>query len=273
MPLLFDQSVSDSVKTHRTSFSGADIRAIVYRPPFNAPAGSDDGHGLPNSGGQSHELGALQTLSISNFRVKKPVRALGHQLPMGFVRGGRLIGGHLIFAHLDIHPWNDTTFSPHQAGGGGILRSTSGYVFDSSENVPNGQAIEWGDPRQDENGEWSFPSSSTIERDIRLVGRKHQHDFTWDSQLFGELMYPDEMPPFDVIVMFKNEAGALGKIVLHGVEIQHEGMTFSIEDLYTEAMYEYIARGMSVFQEGTHRGRLWSGPRRSEGDDAGLRGR
>jgi len=260
MPLLFNQSAIDNVVTHRTSFSGADIKAYVYRPPYNAPDGAGVGSndfGLPNSEGLSHELGSIQTLSISNFRVKKPVRALGHQLPMGFVRGGRLIGGSMIFAHLDTHPWNDVSFSPHKtfSSGGGMLRSDSGFMFDVHEHHSLADRL---------------ASDVKAQENYTLVGRKHQYDFTWDSQLFGDLMYPDEMPPFDVIVLFKNEAGALGKLVLHGVELQHEGMTFSIEDLFTEVLYEYVCRGMSVFQEGLYGGRLWSGPERPWNDDYAL---
>lgn len=43
-------------------------------------------------------LGEIQTLSVSTYREKVAVRALGHTYPKSYTRGGRTIAGSMIFA-------------------------------------------------------------------------------------------------------------------------------------------------------------------------------
>lgn len=233
MPLVFDADQTN------TSFSGADIRAIAYRPGFRLnPA---DVGNTANSDGGTFELGAIQTLSISTFRDKKEVRSLGFQGVQSYVRGSRTIAGTMIFSLLNKHPFNNTANSTSNRE---LLRETSGFI---------------------EREHWTDPGLG--EGSINTVNRKHQYDFTWDSQLFGQLMYPDELPPIDIVITFANEAGALGKMVLFGVDILGEGVTLSIEDIFTEHTYQYVARGMSVFQDGQFiNGIGTTGPSASQSD-------
>jgi hypothetical protein len=48
-------------------------------------------------------LAEVQTLSCSIYRAKNPVRAFGKTYPKSYVRGGRTVGGSLIFAVFDQH--------------------------------------------------------------------------------------------------------------------------------------------------------------------------
>lgn len=59
-------------------------------------------------------------------------------------------------------------------------------------------------------------------------------------------IYPvaDMLPPFDVVVTFCNELGAMSKMKLLGVTIIDEGQTMSVDDLITEQTYSYMARGI-----------------------------
>ena len=244
MTLIFDNSVSDAIPTGRTSFSGSDIKAIIYRPPYLSEHTSKEDGSLPGSGGLYHELGAIQTISISHFRDKREVRSLGFQNVMGYTRGGTTIAGSLIFALLDTHPFNDTgsdTLSNGESTNNGVLRGSSGSI--SRNNA----------------------------EELGFIGeRRHQYDFSWDAQTFGNLMYPHNLPPFDIIITFVNEAGATGIVKLYGVDLHHEGMTMSIEDLYTEVTYSYTARGYSAFEEGRYNGRLWTGSPLPFRDDYAL---
>lgn len=254
MPLLFDSSTSSPIETaNTTSFSGADMKAVIYRPDYRIEGAhfkSDDDY--PGSAGLYHEMGSIQTLSMSSFREKTAVRSLGFQGAMGYTRGNRTIAGTMVFALLNTHPFNDTGSSEDHSG---ILRNSSGQL----------DLQPWGEEYIEEG------LSEHNKRGIVAVQRKHQYDFTWDSQVFGELMYPDELPPFDVIITLANEAGNLGKMVLHGVDIHQEGMTLSIEDLFTEAVYSYTALGMTMFEEGEFGGRLWGGPYNPYSNDWALR--
>ena len=83
MPLIFESDRSQA--NYRTSFSGSDIRAIAYRPPYNVS--DEENRQYDNAQGQYAEFGSIQTLSISSFREKNPVRSLGFQHAMSYVRG------------------------------------------------------------------------------------------------------------------------------------------------------------------------------------------
>lgn len=52
----------------------------------------------------------------------------------------------------------------------------------------------------------------------------------------------DQLPPLDLSFVFANEYGALSYMGLYGVEFIQEGATFSIEDIYSEAVVQYVAR-------------------------------
>ena len=214
--------------SNRTSFSGSDVRAVIYLPNyeherFTSPS-TEANQSHANAGGIVHELGVIQTLSVSSFREKHAVRSLGFQNAVGYTRGNRTIAGHLIFSLVNQHPFVDKN-----GRRGGILEQVSGGI---------------GSPQS-----FSHPDDDD-EDDVlaHQINRRHQYDFTWDSQTFGHLMHPDELPPFDIIVTFANEAGNIGRIILHGVDLHEQGMTLSIEDLFTEVVYKYTARGYSEFR-------------------------
>jgi len=86
------------------SFSGADVKAYATVPYVhfkNGPGYKGEGeHQLP----PLIRLHDLQTISISVYREKSPVRALGYRNVRGFSRGGRTIAGSLIFALINEHP-------------------------------------------------------------------------------------------------------------------------------------------------------------------------
>jgi hypothetical protein len=54
----------------------------------------------------------------------------------------------------------------------------------------------------------------------------------------------DMLPPFDIVVSFYNEYGQSSKMKIYGVTIVDEGQTVSVDDLITEQVYTYMARGI-----------------------------
>ena len=77
------------------SFSGADVKVLAAIDPSWALGDAP----VP------FRLDDLQTLSISIYRDKSPVRALGYRNVRGHSRGGRTIAGSMIFTLIDNHPW------------------------------------------------------------------------------------------------------------------------------------------------------------------------
>lgn len=54
-------------------------------------------------------------------------------------------------------------------------------------------------------------------------------------------MLPDQLPPLDLSLVFANEYGAISNMGLYGVKFFQEGMTFSIQDIYSENTVQYMA--------------------------------
>ena len=54
----------------------------------------------------------------------------------------------------------------------------------------------------------------------------------------------DMLPPFDIVITLVNEYGQYGKMKLYGVTIIDEGQTLSIDDLFIEQTYTFMARGI-----------------------------
>ena len=71
-----------------SSYSGADIRALIVVPAFRYEQEQKP---------VLKVLAELQTISISTFREKNAVRALGHVNPKGYCRGTRSQGGSMVF--------------------------------------------------------------------------------------------------------------------------------------------------------------------------------
>lgn len=55
---------------------------------------------------------------------------------------------------------------------------------------------------------------------------------------------PDQLPPLDITLLFANEYGAISSMGLYGVEFVQDGGTFSIEDLFSESVVQYVARDL-----------------------------
>lgn len=51
----------------------------------------------------------------------------------------------------------------------------------------------------------------------------------------------DEIPPFNIICTFANEYGFDSKLVLYGVRLMNEGQVMSVNDIYIENTYEFVA--------------------------------
>jgi len=59
----------------------------------------------------------------------------------------------------------------------------------------------------------------------------------------------DQLPPFDITLIFSNEVGDNSSMVLYGVEIVNEGQTMSIQDLLTENVMQFVARDLDPLRQ------------------------
>ena len=51
----------------------------------------------------------------------------------------------------------------------------------------------------------------------------------------------DQLPPFSIVITAANEKGGAAIHVVHGITLVNYGTTYSIDDLYTEVTYTYVA--------------------------------
>ena len=57
----------------------------------------------------------------------------------------------------------------------------------------------------------------------------------------------DELPLFDLMIVCANEYGAAMQMFIYGVDLTEEGQVLSIEDLFIENTFNFVARDISNF--------------------------
>lgn len=209
-------------RINSTGFSGCDITALV-RVPRRGRDGFDEE--------RIFNIGTLQTISISTYNSKTPVRALGFKNPVSIARGGRTIAGTMIFNQLHTHVLDESEFGSLTSvlDKNGLLSYSSGVnvtIYDAKSVNTNGII----DP-------------------TTVKNRKKVWDFSWDTTLNrGQFQKPSDIIPFDIVIWMINESGGMGKIILYDIDIIHDSTTLSVEDIYTEVQYQYMARDIEYFE-------------------------
>lgn len=64
----------------------------------------------------------------------------------------------------------------------------------------------------------------------------------------GYRMLMDEMPMFDITISMANEFGARSKMSIYGVSTYTEGTVMSVNDLFTQNVYEFYALDIDPMQ-------------------------
>lgn len=65
----------------------------------------------------------------------------------------------------------------------------------------------------------------------------------------GTAYLVDELPPFDLIISAANEYGYRSRCVIYGVRLLNEGQVMSINDIYTENTYQFMATDLEYFTD------------------------
>lgn len=59
----------------------------------------------------------------------------------------------------------------------------------------------------------------------------------------------DEIPPFDIVISAANEYGLRSRLVIYGVRLVNEGQVMSINDVYTENTYQFVATDLEYLTD------------------------
>jgi hypothetical protein len=69
----------------------------------------------------------------------------------------------------------------------------------------------------------------------------YDEDIASSTYLSSTSLTSDQLPPFSIVITAANEKGAAAVQVIHGVTLVNYGTTYSVDDLYTEVTYSYVA--------------------------------
>jgi hypothetical protein len=186
------------------SFSGVDIKAVFG----------------------TKSIGTLQGISYSISREKAPVYTMGSADPRAFARGKRGIAGSLVFIQFDTEP---------------LLEEMSNlrFISDIDDLRPEYQAG-LTNPQTPTlvtagAGSTNAPGVPAQQQESDLSGT------VFSDQAASAPWYPDQIPPFDIVLAAANEYGAVASMQVLGVELLNSGYGVSIDDIVSEHQYTYIA--------------------------------
>lgn len=160
-------------------------------------------------------IGELQGVSYSVTREKAPIYTMGSADPRSFSRGKRGIAGTLIFTVFD--------------------RSALITVFKERNDPATG---------------WFFAHDTDVARKDHLEGARgtQVHENVFTDNIWTAAWYPDQLPPFDIVLTAANEYGQVAKMSILSVEILNEGSGISIDDIVTEQQMTFVAREISPWE-------------------------
>lgn len=153
-------------------------------------------------------IGELQGVSYSVTREKAPIYTMGSADPRSFSRGKRGIAGTVIFTVFD--------------------RSALISVF------------------QDRNDQSAlfFAHDTDVARHTKEEGARgtQVHESVFTDNVWVPAWYPDQLPPFDIVLTAANEYGQVATMSINSVEILNEGSGVSVDDIVTEQQMTFVAR-------------------------------
>ena len=69
-------------------------------------------------------------------------------------------------------------------------------------------------------------------------------DSVWGDQEAALPWYPDQIPPFDIVLAANNEYGASSQMRIIGAEILNDGLGVSIDDTVIEGQSTFVCRSL-----------------------------
>ena len=78
-----------------------------------------------------------------------------------------------------------------------------------------------------------------------------------ESQKISTIILPDELPPFDITISYANEYGHTSRMALYGVRLVNEGQVMSINDIYTENTYQFVATALEPLNKDENVGQAY----------------
>jgi hypothetical protein len=213
-----DQNFVDRT-SGRWAFSGSDLHAYVG----------------------STKIGNLVALTVSVAREVMPLYTFGDPSPRTFVKGKRAITGAMTFTQFDKHALLST------------FRVTDENQKDFDTLADLWAAVEGANINAEDRDSFLYNWQQKLSELKRLVTTQPdpRRDYTeyllretYKYVAFRQIRYVDQLPPFDLTLVFLNEAGAFAWLSLMGVQFINEGFGYTLNDLGSEIAVTYAATGI-----------------------------
>lgn len=221
-----DTSYKGDVRyTTRTSFSGSDL--IVN---FN-----------------ERVIGELQQITYAVAREKAPVYVLGSPDPRSFSRGKRGVSGSLIFAVFDRDALYEELGKVSAYRDGWYGFTAAGNLVEADRTQKDfGQLLTlagW-----DEAGNQA-PTTARV-----LGGERITVPQGFAPIEYKNILYADQLPPFDICMTFANEYGQSAWQKIYDAEILNEGSGVSVDSIVMERQLTFVAKRLSPIMQGAYTG-------------------
>jgi hypothetical protein len=162
-------------------------------------------------------IGELQGISYSVTREKAPIYTMGSADPRSFSRGKRGIAGTLIFTVFD----RSALIAAFEG-----KRDGTGWFFAHDTDIAR-RPVEVTD---------------AYGKSVNEARGEQVHETVFTDNYWTAAWYPDQLPPFDVVLTAANEYGQVARMNINAVEILNEGSGVSVDDIVTEQQMTFIAR-------------------------------
>lgn len=207
----------DLSKTY-TSYSGVDIKVII----------------------NGKTAGSMQALSYAIQREKAPIYVMGSVDPVSYSRGKRGIAGTMISLMMDTHILSSESFKNEQYLGD----KNEIFVQVKPEDQPGGGSVALNN-LANSNKDISIQDARTAAVGAppnAIPGSPLDAKNASDIYQVADVVYVDQILPFDVTITAANEYGQSAQMRLYGCEILNEGSGFSIDDIVIENQMTYVCR-------------------------------
>jgi hypothetical protein len=190
-----------------TSYGGCDISAF-----FNG-----------------RNIAELQGVTINITREIAPIYTLGSANPRSFSRNKRGIAGTLVFSVFN----RDALIEEMKKQ---INEHGKTITIWSAEVLANNVGVSgWDEYNSLVASGFYDPETNTFDAESALRG---------GLVVETEFEYSDQIPPFDITIVFQNEFGQASKIEIYGVQIMSSGTGISVDDTTMEMASTFVARSM-----------------------------
>ena len=196
--------------SYKWAFSGADIHAYIG----------------------NRKVANLVALSVSINREVAPIYTFGDPSPRTFVKGKRGIAGTMTFTQFDKHALIESVFNVGEQIKNiwDNIDRFYGHMADAQFKDRVDHLKRYANMTPDQIRSLS-PEQYVIASAAKIVAQRR-------------IQYVDQLPPFDLTLVFINETGAFAYMALMGVQFANEGYGYTLDDLSSATAVTYVATGV-----------------------------